>query len=995
MGSLSAQNFKVDLSRTNSNLNNSAVADTVKILAIMMNFQEDRDGTTSGNGKFESIYSLDYGTSIIDPLPHNKEYFEDHLLFAQNYFRKVSNQNLYIEYFILPDTFSVSQTMRNYSPDPGSNDFTHLGEFAIEAWTLADEMYPGFDFASYDLFTIFHAGVGRDISLPGSIGNERDLPSVYLSEQALKDLFGQDFEGIPVSGGTFNITNTLILPETESRELSALNGTNLIEISINGLIAASIGSYIGLPDLFDTETGLSAIGRFGLMDGQSIFAYLGTFPPEPSPWSKIRMGWIEPVTLDIGNTNVSIVTKLAAELSDTVVLKIPINSSEYYLIENRNRDANEDGSKITYKVNGITLSRTFSKDTTGFLSYDIDSLSGVIIDVDEFDWAVPGSGIVIWHIDENVINEKIAENKINTDKKHRGVDVEEADGIQDIGETFNTVFGDEVIGEGTEEDLWYSSNPADLYSNRFAKDTRPDTRTNSGANSLITIKGFSDINNRMRFRIEFGDSVIKPLSSNKFNFSGNVNSFSSDQYQGNITYQVLVDSDFVLTSSDSLLESNSDFSSNKIATAVIGNNQHFYGANGNNLNFKISDGNTVHMGSVPVDGNITSPVVVNKDENSNYQIILGTNNGKILFYSPGNLTPADPTLIESVLVDTTLMIKKVAADGNYYSLIADPKYLTLPPSPINLFFDSNGFNYSFTSETPVDLCLTKDQGGNFVSIVLTSASKIYIFSNGEMISSFKINGSDQISSIALADIKKDGMNYILVVNGENLEAYNFSGAMADNFPFKDPEGIGFTGTPVAADFEGDLKSELIGITADGRVYAIDGGTGKVIPGLPISTGAAVGVTPVLYNANGVTNLAVLNNDNNLSVWSISSVDGNLFWTEENGNSQNTSFVDAADNSNRINEFFPTSRAYNYPNPVYEGETNIRYFVSEDSRINIKIFDLAGDFVAEMNDDAQGGMDNETVWNVDDIQSGVYFARIEATSSSGKKENAIIKIAVVK
>ena len=106
-------------------------------------------------------------------------------------------------------------------------------------------------------------------------------------------------------------------------------------------------------------------------------------------------------------------------------------------------------------------------------------------------------------------------------------------------------------------------------------------------------------------------------------------------------------------------------------------------------------------------------------------------------------------------------------------------------------------------------------------------------------------------------------------------------------------------------------------------------------------------------------------------------------------------MDAAENTNRINEFFPSSRAYNYPNPVYEGTTNIRYYVSEDSKINIKIFDLAGDFVAELNDDAQGGMDNETVWNVGDIQSGVYLARIEAACDCGKTEEAVIKIAVVK
>ena len=93
--------------------------------------------------------------------------------------------------------------------------------------------------------------------------------------------------------------------------------------------------------------------------------------------------------------------------------------------------------------------------------------------------------------------------------------------------------------------------------------------------------------------------------------------------------------------------------------------------------------------------------------------------------------------------------------------------------------------------------------------------------------------------------------------------------------------------------------------------------------------------------------------------------------------------------------YKSERAYNYPNPAYENETNIRYYVSEDAKINIKIFDLAGDFVAELNDDATGGMDNETVWNVSNIQSGVYLTRIEAVGTSGNSEFAIIKIAVVK
>jgi len=964
-------------------------------LAVMVSFAEDRDGTTFGNGKFGSIYTQNYGNDILDPLPHDINYFNSHFQFVKNYFDKVSNGNLNVVYTILQDTFSVSQTMRNYSPSPGSNDFTPMGIFATEVWTKADQMNPGFDFSNYDLFTILHAGVGRDVSLPGSIGNERDLPSVYLSSKAFKEIYGENYEGIPVSGGSFNITNSMIIPETESRELESVTGSFLFEITINGLLCASVGSYLGLPDLFDTETGLSAIGRFGLMDGQGIFAYSGTYPPEPSPWSKIflseKFNWNLPVvTLPPGNYDVSLVTSIAAGVPDTVILKVPLNSTEYFLVENRNRDANNDGSKITYMLGGSSFTKTYINDTTGYESFDVSDLAGVITDVDEFDWAVPGNGIVIWHIDENVINEKIDENKINTDKNRRGVDIEEADGIQDIGERFFDIFGNEVIGEGTEEDFWHRNNPADFYENIFSKDTRPDTRTNSGANSLITIKNFSVIGNRMGFRVEYGDSVIKPLFSKDLNLNNQqvALSVSAD----NENYNILTLSQLNIINSDTT--SLPGFSKFKTPSIVFENTLYTYGVVDSFLNVYITDDNSSYLGSSNVHNMISSPPVIRISDTGEQEVVFGTENGKVLVYDLGSLPSVDPT--EKAVYDVSpniSTIKKVSTIGSYYAVIGDP--LNRPGGAVQLYFDSDGNSYSFTDETPVDIATTINKDGNNVSVVLTSANRFYIFNSGKFNNSFNVSTSTQINSFALADLKNDGSNYIVINNGNNIEAYNLTGALADYFPSSDPEGIGFINTPLTADFYGNGNSEIISLTTDGRIFAIDGGTGKVVPGFPISSGSGINVAPVMYNSNGKTNLVVLNDQDVLSGWSISSSNGRLFWAEENGNYMNSSFISSAENIREITEFFPTARAYNYPNPVYDGTTFIRYYVSEDSKINIKIFDLAGDFVAELNDDASGGMDNETTWNVGDVQSGVYLARIEASGTSGKTEHAIIKIAVVK
>ncbi len=1001
LGSLSAQSF---IGKVNSFPNKNfkvAANDTIKILAVMVNFQEDRDGATFGNGKFGTIYSKDYGNDILDPLPHDKNYFESHLTFVKNYFKKVSNGKTNVSFTILPDTFSVSKTMRNYTPASSSNDFTPLGQFAQEVWTKADQMNPGLNFSDYDVFLIFHAGAGRDISLPGSLGNERDLPSVYLNESAFKNIFGQSFDGFSVSNGSVKIRNSMIIPETESRELEGISGQVLFEITINGLLVASVASHLGLPDLFDTETGLSAIGRFGLMDGQSIFAYNGVFPPEPSAWEKIYLGWAEPVTLSPANYNINLVTNLVASLADTVILKVPLNSSEYYLIENRQRDAFKDGAKLTLKSNGNIFTKTFPKDTTGFYSYNTDSLSGVILDVDEFDWALPGNGIVIWHIDENVINAKLADNKINTDKTRRGVDVEEADGVQDIGEKFLTIFGDQVIGEGTDQDFWYAGNKAKLFKNRFAKDTRPDTKTNSGANSLITIKNFSSISNKMSFKIEYGDSVIKPLFSSNTNSVITENSFvtliSPTGSTGNIPNFAILSSagQLFINDLDLTVYKHSEFSEQKLVSTSFGSRSYVLGSKGSKINIVYNaaaypDTNFVFQ-SVDIGYQITAPLVFIKTVNDEFEILVGISSGVVNVYDFQSILNNSPVIKDILLTGRANDdVTQISVLEDEYAFITYNKFEQ--PEYLGQIADKHGY-YKFDVEYPTQVALTKDQQNNSVSVVMTSNNNIYIIRGDKVFSTFHIQSDKIISKFALADLKNDGNNYIVINNGD-IQAYNFQGSLANNFPFEDPNGIGFSGTPIIADIEGDSKSEIISLTSDGRIFAIDGGTGKIVDGFPISTGKNSLDANVIFDYENQLVFSSLT-DSKINGWVVSSVAGKIDWAEIYGNNLNQSSLGNALKTNTINEFFPTNRAYNYPNPVYDGQTAIRYYVGEDSKINIKIFDLAGDFVAELKNDAKGGFDNETIWNVGDIQSGVYLARIEAVGSSGKSESVVIKIAVVK
>jgi hypothetical protein len=995
LGSITAQKFTGKLSPFH---HQSAVAfngDTLRILAVMINFQEDNDASTFGNGKFASIYTQNYGNKILDPLPHDKQYFESHLEFAKNYFRKVSKGKLNITYTVLPDTLTVSGIMKNYTTLSNSTDFTPLGNFASEVWNLADQHYTSVNFSGYDLFVIFHAGVGRDLTLPGSLGNEKDLPSVYLGQDALKKIYGSSFAGFPVSGGNFHIVNSLILPETENREVSSFNQTSLVQITINGLITASIASYLGLPDLFDTNTGLSAIGRFGLMDGQSIFSYSGLFPPEPSAWEKIFLGWAQPVTVSLGTYDINLTAGLEASPTDTVILKVPINSSEYFLMENRERDVNNNGSTLTIQLDGQTITKTFTKDTAGYYNFAVDSVYGVVTDVDEYDWSLPGwitdtsnykGGILIWHIDDNVINAKIATDQVNTDINDRGVELVEANGIKVIGEKFTDIFGDLVIGEGSYEDYYYKTNPGVLYTNRFDKDSRPNSNTHSGANSLIAMSGFSNSANRMSFNLAYGDSIIKPVfadsilnlslkfikmtSTGKSIFVVNENNLFASDNSGNITSKPVSLSDF------------------KPASIFIDSVDYLFGVKDSFITIARYSANS----TVPVIQTINtqkiltcSPVI--RTNGTQKELLVGTEGGYVLIY---NLDPSIPTVIQQTSImflgNISFFTKSISADNDHLSVLL----FTMQNAGGEISIINDNQKSITINDIITQMSLTKSHGSYY--IIALGNNGFYIISNGVIIKRITLNSN--VNSFALADLKNDGDNYIIYSSGNQVHAINLTGSEAVNFPFTNNDSQNFTGTPLTADFEGDNKSEVIAFTQDGKIFAIDGGTGKVVSGFPISTGKMI-LASAVYNDNGKISLAVVDSSKHFYGWHIGSTAGTPYWVEENGNNMNSAFIPGAATTNYVNEFFPKGKVYNYPNPVYNGQTAIRYYVSENSRINIKIFDLAGDFVAELNNEAQGGYESETIWKVNNIQSGIYLARVEAVGSSGKTESNIIKIAVVK
>ncbi len=448
-----------ELSSLPAELNDPISQGTIHILAVMVEFEPEDNRFTSGDGTFELEYLM-RDDIIIDPLPHDQGYFEAHLDFAVNYFQQASSGLLDIEYTVLPQVYRLNQPMREYSPTgPDDSENFRLGDLFYDTWTMvANSDLPDLSFLPQDrtMFVIFHAGAGRDIELVGTIldNTPQDIPSVFLDRGAITRLSssaGPDFDGIPLPGGP-RVTNSAILPQTQSRRGEDVTGAEIVlQLSINGILTANVGSFLGIPDLFNTETGASGIGQFGLMDGAGIFSYYGLFPPLPSAWERIYMGWDNP--FDISLNDDEPVTLPAVGLGGTErVARHRISTDEYFLVENRHRDPLGTGVELTFRLpDGSIETRTFDNEEERFSptdqsDYDEIFPAGVLVNVSNFDWSLPGGldvgedgiigsdddrilngGMLIWHIDEAVIRNTIDDNAINNNPDRRGIALQEAD----------------------------------------------------------------------------------------------------------------------------------------------------------------------------------------------------------------------------------------------------------------------------------------------------------------------------------------------------------------------------------------------------------------------------------------------------------------------------------------------------------------------------------------------------------------------------------------
>ncbi|MGD0590362.1 MAG: T9SS type A sorting domain-containing protein [Bacteroidota bacterium] len=976
-------------------LTQSTPIDTIRILAIMVEFQKDNDEQTTGDGTFQ----LTGSPAQIDPPPHDSVYFRNKIRFVENYFHKVSNGILTVSGSIISQKIVLPKLMAAYSPPTTGTDNRKLTELAVESWHIADSLHPEIDFSKYNVFVVFHAGAGRDIDLVSSLGynpTPYDIPSLYLDSTTLATTLGS-FSGIPVHGN-FNITNTIILPETESRDIS---GT-LFQLSINGLFAASLGSYLELPDLFNTTNGQSGIGQFGLMDGASIFAYSGLFPPEPSAWEKIYLGWVVPKSVESSNETLSLPAVGLTSTGQDIIYKIPISQSEYFLLENRNRDPEGNGQKLTIVKNGIDTSLYFRKDTAGFQYYDVSGIVGSVVDVSDFDWAVigdmtdgtgkyDGGGILIWHIDENIIQAGLKSNTVNADIDHRGVELMEADGSKDIGQSYGSMDAGYGTENGSPLDCWFSGNSAILYKNIFDGNSFPNSNSHSGAASLITIRDFSARSPNMTATVVIGSSVLKrdTALSRTLAYATTYPTSTKNHH----LYLPLNDSIFAFQSNGRSLTNDASglFSGNKSSFGVA-----VYEQTGSEIAASVQDSvlSIFRLASPNVQGAYNSLTSITKTISSRFttspcfldtSILVGTESGMLYRLNSYGDTLSTRSIGSNSVSSIALL--PVSSTAIEYFFIAG-----------NRMFSETSFIDLPSSSNTWMLAAAASPKGNFVVAAEKNGTKVVSFDRSLSQKLFEVSVPDSaLQELAIADIDGDGEKDVIVQSATHLSVLSRVGVVLDGFPIQVRGANEFTGTPLIVDFDGDGKLEIIAFTNDGEMWVYNR-NGKLLTGFPIQATSPGKSFPLAYmDSSNTGGVVVLSEDGSLDAFLTSTTftANSLAWWQHLGDDRHSNAEWTQTTSHPLSpEFLPKSRVYNWPNPVYGRSTQIRYYTSEDANITVTILDLSGVKITELKGRGTAGMDSEISWDVSKIQSGVYLARVEAQGIT-QNDVKIIKIAVVK
>ncbi len=348
----------------------------------------------------------------------------------------------------------------------GSNDSWGYdmwpGTLVREAVIAADSTI---DFAPYDqdgdcyvdVVAIVHQGNGEHAS-----GVEADI---WAHRWSLNSAYSWGYSNAGAyttndpcpAGGFIKVNDYIIQPEILYGQIQTI-----------GVFAHEYAHALGLPDLYDTDYSSNGIGDWSLMaSGTWNYTTMhGDSPAHLDAWSKYKLGWVTPAQVTTTLTNETI-TQAATTADVYQLLSGTPTSGEYFLVENRQKKG--------------------------------------------FDAGLPGSGLLIWHIDGNTISSKMFSNTVNNYEcypggpscatGHYGVRLVQSDNLWDL---------EKYTNYGNAGDPY----PGSFNKTAFTSASSPNSKFYNGTSSGVSITDISASGPNMTATLSVGTGVTINAPSN-------------------------------------------------------------------------------------------------------------------------------------------------------------------------------------------------------------------------------------------------------------------------------------------------------------------------------------------------------------------------------------------------------------------------------------------------------------------------------------------------
>jgi immune inhibitor A len=298
----------------------------------------DQEGKYAENGK--------YVLGNVNGDAHTGEFIRDLLKAADGQV----DFSKYAENGEVPNIFVIHEgTGAEFSSDPA--------QFWSHKWSLLSALYYGKYYETGKPADV-HAGMSQGAWINKTVAEDMTYDGVVVNNYNIQPGIGGNVAGFNAATGGYDET-------LKSGPFPAQTG----------VYAHEFGHALGLPDFYDTVYTSEGVGNYSMMAGGSWMrypnnaAYSGNSPTHFDPFSKIFLGWANPieVTPEDGVQDITL-PAINNSNSDNGIVKMEVpgsNGTEYFLFENVQQDGFNKG-----------LSRQ----------------------------GEDSHGLMAWHVDENIIN---------------------------------------------------------------------------------------------------------------------------------------------------------------------------------------------------------------------------------------------------------------------------------------------------------------------------------------------------------------------------------------------------------------------------------------------------------------------------------------------------------------------------------------------------------------------------------------------------------------